>query len=82
LHYSEKYGKNSQKSQKSKNTQKSQKLPKIKPQNSKLPTFTEFIKSEPGEELEPPSVHYSEKYGKNSQKSQKTQNTLKSQKPQ
>ena len=82
LHYSEKYGKNSQKSQKSKNTQKSQKLPKIKPQNSKLPTFTEFIKSEPGEELEPPSVHYSEKYGKNSQKSQKTQKTQKSQKPQ
>ena len=85
LHYSEKYGKNSQnsqKSQKTKNTQKSQKLPKIKPQNSKLPTFNEFIKSEPSEELELPSVHYSEKYGKNSQKSQKTQKTQKSQKSQ
>ena len=33
--------------------------------------FTEFIKSEPSEELEPPSVHYSEKYSKASKKSKK-----------
>ena len=34
--------------------------------SSKLNTFNEFIRSDPNEELKTPSVHYSEKYSKNS----------------
>ena len=72
LHYSEKYGKNSQNSQtqKSKKSQaqkskNSKKLPEIKNANSNLPIFSEYMKFDPDRESYPPSVHYSEKYGKN-----------------
>ena len=33
-------------------------------QNSKLPTFNELMKSDPNLDINTPSVHYSEKYGK------------------
>ena len=39
--------------------------------NANLPTFNEFMKSDPNEELNAPSIHYSEKYSKASKKSKR-----------
>ena len=57
MHYSEKYGKNSEKSNKS-----------IKSKHSELPTFNDAMTTDPNQELKTPSVHFSSKYGKNLKK--------------
>ena len=64
LHYSDKYQKSDISSKKSK-VSKLSKITKTS-KNSGLPTFNKIITSENKDENNPPSLHYSEKYGKNS----------------
>ena len=68
VHYSEKYEKNSMNSKRSKESKKSKaskasKISKGKA-SSNLITFDEYMNTKEDRETKPPSVHYSEKYGK------------------
>ena len=82
MHYSNKY-KNSEVSSKisklSKITKKSKKSKNSK--KSDLPTFNNVITSEPNQEINPPSLHYSDKYDKISKTSQKTNSKKSSELP-
>jgi len=67
IHYSNKYEKSELSSKKSK-ISKLSKISKIS-KNSGLPTFNKIITSDNNQDVNAPSLHYSEKYTKNSQKS-------------
>ena len=65
VHFSEKYDKNSKISSVKSKSNKSNKSKKSNSKKSELITFNEYMNSKQETDNHPPSIHYSEKYGKN-----------------